>query len=33
MIGFAVCSNDCVIWFGEVKLEEALANASVGAGD
>ena len=32
MIGVAVGSNDCVMWFGQVKLEEALTNASVGAG-
>lgn len=33
MVGVAVGGNDCVIWFGEVELEEALANAPVGAGD
>ena len=33
MIGVTVGSNDCVVWFGQVELEEALANASIGAGD
>ena len=33
MIGVAVGSNDCVIGFGEVELEEALANTSVGTCD
>ena len=33
MVGVAVGGDDCAIWFGEIKLEYALANASVGAGD
>lgn len=33
MIGVAIGGDDRVVWFGEVELEEAPANASVGAGD
>ena len=33
MIGVTVGSNDCVVWFGQVKLEEALANTSICASD
>ena len=33
MVRVAVGSDDCVVRFGEIKLEYALPNASVGAGD
>ncbi len=33
MIGVAVGGNDRVVRFGEIELEETLANASIGAGD
>ena len=33
MVGVAVGGDDCVVWFGEIELEYALANASVCAGD